>query len=121
MIKNLILVAAGGGIGAVIRYWLFFLVKNQPFPYATFVINIVGSFALGLIIAWSLKVENFPEGAKLFLTVGICGGFTTFSTFSLENLLLLQEGKYNLAFVYIVSSVVVGIIAAWFGFKLMNQ
>jgi CrcB protein len=121
MIKNFLLVAAGGGMGAMLRYGTFFLVKNQPFPYATLLINILGSFLLGIIMALSLKNDHISEGAKLFLATGICGGFTTFSTFSFENITLLQQGKYNLAFIYILSSVLAGLTAAWLGFKLIHQ
>ena len=122
MIKNLLLVAAGGSIGAVLRYWIYLALKPQPFPYATLMINITGSFLLGIIMALSIKETNIlRESYKLFLATGICGGFTTFSTFSYENIYLLQEGKYNLAFIYILASVVAGITAAWLGFKLINH
>lgn len=122
MVKNLLLVAAGGSIGAVLRYWIYFLLKPQPFPYTTLLINIAGSFLLGIIMALSLKENSIlPESYKLFLATGICGGFTTFSTFSYENIYLLQEGKHTLAFIYILGSVVAGISAAWIGFKLINH
>jgi CrcB protein len=122
MVKNLLLVAAGGSIGAALRYWIYNLLKPQPFPYATLMINIAGSFVLGIIMALSLRENNnLPESFKLFLATGICGGFTTFSTFSYENIYLLQSGKHNLAFFYILASVVAGISAAWLGFKLINH
>lgn len=121
MIKNLLFVAAGGGIGAVLRYAMYLLVKPQSFPFTTLFINIAGSFLIGIILAYSLKENNFSENAKLFLATGICGGFTTFSAFSLENMQFLQAGKYNLAFIYIVASVVAGIVAAALGFKLINH
>ncbi len=122
MIKNILLVAAGGGIGAALRYGFYLLLKPQAFPYATLIINIAGSFLLGIIMAISIKENNtLPENTRLFLATGICGGFTTFSTFSYENIYLLQAGKYNLAFIYIFASVVAGIAAAWLGFKLINQ
>ncbi len=122
MMKNILLVAAGGGIGAALRYVIYLLLKPQLFPYATLTINIAGSFILGIIMAMSVRENNsLPENIKLFLATGICGGFTTFSTFSYENLYLLQSGKHNLAFIYILASVVAGISAAWLGFKLINQ
>ncbi|MBC7867059.1 MAG: fluoride efflux transporter CrcB [Gloeobacteraceae cyanobacterium ES-bin-316] len=121
MLKNLLLVAAGGSIGAVLRYAVLFFVKNQPFPFATLLINLAGSFILGIIMAWSFKNEQSSEGVKLFLATGICGGFTTFSGFTSENLNLLQAGKYSLAFVYCTASVVAGIAAAWLGFKFLNH
>ena len=72
-------------------------------------------------MALSIKENNFSENYKLFFATGICGGFTTFSAFSYENINLLQAGKYNLAFMYILASVVAGIAAAWLGFKLINH
>ena len=120
-VKNILLVAAGGGIGAALRYVVFLLIRNQTFPYATLMINVAGSFLLGIIMALSIKNENFSEVTKLFLATGICGGFTTFSTFSFENLSLLQQGKYNLAFIYITVSALGGIAAAWLGFKILHQ
>ena len=114
--------AAGGSIGAALRYCFYISIKPQPFPYATLLINIAGSFILGIIMALSIKdAPTIRESYKLFLATGICGGFTTFSTFSYENIYLLQAGKYNLAFIYILVSVVAGIGAAWFGFKLINH
>ncbi len=121
MIKNILYVALGGGIGAALRYLVIILAKPQTFPYATLAINITGSFILGLIIAFGIKHESLDEQLKLFLATGICGGFTTFSSFSAENILLMQEGKYDLAFTYILISVVAGILATWLGFKLIQQ
>jgi CrcB protein len=73
-----------------------------------------------LVLALSLKDETFQNNWKLFLTTGICGGFTTFSTFSAENLALFENGKYFTALLYISLSIILGIIAAWLGFKLIN-
>lgn len=122
MIKNILLVAAGGGIGAALRYGVYFLFKPQLFPYSTLIINVAGSLLLGVIMAISMKENSsLSENTRLFLATGICGGFTTFSTFSYENIYLLQSGKHNLAFIYILASVVAGISATWLGFKLINQ
>jgi CrcB protein len=121
IVKHFLLVAAGGGIGALMRYGLYLVIKNQPFPYASFLINITGSFFLGLIMAGSFKADNFSESTRLFLATGICGAFTTFSTFSFENLALLQQGKYSLAFMYSLASVLCGVFAAWLGFKIIYQ
>lgn len=121
LIKNFLLVAVGGSIGAVLRYSISLMFPNQSFPYSTLIINLVGSFLLGIILAMGLRNDTMPAGTRLFLATGICGGFTTFSGFSAENLDLLQVGKYNLAFVYIIASVVGGIVATWFGFKLIQR
>lgn len=121
MIRNFLLVAAGGGIGTMLRYAVYLLFRINNFPLATLLINIAGSFIIGLIMAFSLKsTDSLPDASRLFLVTGLCGGFTTFSAFSYENLQLMQSGKYNLAFLYILLSVVFGLLAAWAGFKMIN-
>lgn len=121
MIRNFFLVAAGGGIGTMLRYAVYLLFRINNFPLATLLINIAGSFIIGLIMAFSLKsTDSLPDASRLFLVTGLCGGFTTFSAFSYENLQLMQSGKYNLAFLYILLSVVFGLLAAWAGFKMIN-
>ncbi len=120
MIKNILLVGLGGGIGSMLRYACWLLFNSKYFPYATLCVNIIGSFIIGLIIAVSIKNGSFANNWKLFLTAGVCGGFTTFSAFSAENLLLLQNGKYTVVLMYIVLSVAAGIAAAWLGFKLVT-
>jgi CrcB protein len=121
MLKNFLLVGVGGGLGAMLRFLVYLSFRNSNFPYATLLINIAGSFVIGFVIAFGLKEINFPTSLKLFLTTGICGGFTTFSAFSIENVELLQAGRYNAAFFYIIASMCLGIAAAWLGFKLMNS
>ena len=121
MMKNFLLVAAGGGLGTMVRYGTSLLFQKNTFPVATLFINIIGSFAIGIIMALSLKnTAGINEQWKLFLATGICGGFTTFSAFSYENLQLMQAGKCKLAFLYIICSVLLGLLAVFFGFKLFN-
>lgn len=119
MIKNILLIGLGGGIGSMCRYSASLLLMNKSFPVTTLLINISGSFIIGLVAAYALKNEWFAANWKLFLAAGICGGFTTFSAFSLENLQLLQQGKYLWALLYIAASIVLGLIATFFGYKLM--
>jgi fluoride exporter len=120
MLKNFILVGLGGAAGSMLRYAVSLLMVNRAFPLATLLINIAGSFLIGLILALAVKNENFAGNWKLFLATGICGGFTTFSAFSAENFQLLQSGKTGMSLVYIVASIVAGIFAAWLGYKLIN-
>lgn len=120
MLKDFLIVAAGGGIGSALRYGAALLVRVQNFPYSTLAVNILGSFIIGLVFALSLKNETLSNNWKLFLATGICGGFTTFSAFSMENLHLLQTGKFTSAFTYIAVSIVAGIAATWLGFKLIT-
>ena|ERR1700754_3679113 len=121
MIKNILLVGLGGGIGSVIRYAAYLLTGIKKFPYATLSVNIIGSFVIGIVLAITMKDEHFANNWKLFLATGICGGFTTFSAFSLENVQLLQSGKTGVAFLYIVLSVLLGIAATFSGYQLFKN
>ncbi|WP_291275338.1 fluoride efflux transporter CrcB [Flavobacterium sp.] len=123
MSKNIILVLLGGGIGSVIRYLLsYFFNKYQTtfFPWPTFIANSLGCFLIGLFFAYTLKNNAQSETLKLLLITGFCGGFTTFSTFSLENLQLIQNQNYTLAISYTISSLLIGTIAVFLGFKFFN-
>ena len=120
MLRNFLLVALGGGIGSMLRYGALLMINAKYFPWSTLAVNIIGSFLIGLILALSIKEESILYNWKLFLATGVCGGFTTFSAFSMENMELLQNGKYLLAATYIALSVVLGIAAAFAGFKLIT-
>jgi len=113
MLIDCLAVGAGGAFGAVFRYLcgLVPIKAESGFPVITFAINIIGAFLIGFIVAVSGKRTGFDPRLLLFIKVGICGGFTTFSTFSLESLGLLQNGKYGCAVAYIVSSVVLCVFA----------
>lgn len=110
---NCLLVGLGGFIGAVLRYLISMIpIKNpESFPINTFIINIVGAFAIGCIAFAVSKNENIDPKLLLFLKVGICGGFTTFSTFSLETAELIKNGSVIIAIIYITASVVLGVLA----------
>lgn len=111
-------VGLGGFIGSVLRYVATIVITNRlasAFPYATFTINIVGSFVIGLVMGLALK-GNMSENVRLFFATGLCGGFTTFSAFSIENLKLLQSNEVLTASLYIIASILVGVAAAGLGF-----
>ena len=118
MMKNILLVGAGGMIGSIARYLIYLLIRNTSFPVATLLVNIVGSLAIGFIAGIAMKDADFPVGWKLFLATGICGGFTTFSAFSLDNYELLQQGKTLLMIAYIISSIVLGLLLTFAGVYL---
>ena len=120
MIKNLLLVGLGGALGSMLRYAAAVMINTKYFPWPTLTVNIIGSFFIGLIFALSIKDDTFLNNWKLFLATGICGGFTTFSAFSLENMGLLQQGKYATALTYICLSIILGIFAAFAGYKIIS-
>lgn len=119
MIKNLLLVGLGGALGSMLRYVTGLLIHTRVFPYATLAVNITGSFIIGIVFAMSIQQEPLSNNWKLFLATGICGGFTTFSAFALENMGLLQNGKYGMAIAVISLSVILGIVATFLGYQLI--
>ena len=121
MIRNLLLVGLGGGLGTIARFacqkW-FADYHPTHFPWGTFLVNITGCLLIGIF--WGITLKSFPanESWKLFLMTGICGGFTTFSAFTLESMTLLKEQKTGLFFSYIAASILLGIMATYAGMKL---
>jgi fluoride exporter len=118
MVKNLLFVAVGGAAGSVLRFLFSVWFKHSSFPLATLLVNIIGSLIIGLVIAVSLRNANFDANWRLLLATGLCGGFTTFSAFSAENLQLIQQGRMGMFAVYAIGSVLLGLGAAWLGFTL---
>lgn len=110
---NILAIALGGALGSVIRYVCSLLLARpvQAMPTATLFVNIVGGFILGIVVA-SLDKQNT---AYYLLAIGFCGGFTTFSTFSMEVWGLLASGKYSVAILYILTSTILSILAFGFG------
>ncbi len=114
-------VALGGAVGSVIRY-LIGLIKideSVVFPYKTLLINVLGSFLIGAIVALAIKKVDLSPNMVLFLKVGICGGFTTFSTFALETSNMLQNGRWCSAGIYIILSVVLSVTAVFVAQKIV--
>jgi CrcB protein len=117
-----LLLALGGALGTVARYYLGTRVGvGQEFPWATLLINVSGSFAIGLAATLAAEGRWFAstEG-RLFLMTGICGGFTTFSAFSLQTLVLAQKGEWLRAGVYVASSVMLCLVAVWLGYLVAS-
>jgi CrcB protein len=115
-------VGVGGGLGALLRYYVASLVQpaGYLFDWGIFFVNISGGFMMGLIIEGSALRFNLSPDLRSFLTVGILGGYTTFSTFSLDSALLLQRGEYLQAAGYIMGSVVLSIFALFAGLWVMR-
>ena len=114
MLKEILLVGAGGFVGSVSRYLISTMMKDisRGFPFGTLTVNIIGCFLIGLIYGVSMRNADFSVNANLLLAVGFCGGFTTFSK---EGLQLLQCGNYTAFFGYAAVSVALGLLAVGIG------
>lgn len=120
MLKNILFIGLGGGIGSICRYVMDLAIGkwiDASFPWGTFVINVLGSLLIGLFLGMFDK-SIFNDTSKLLLITGFCGGFTTFSAFSSENVNLILAGQWLTAIAYSALSVVLGIAAVWLGYKL---
>lgn len=113
--NNFILVGAGGAAGSMLRYAASLLIGSRLFPFATLTVNITGSFIIGALLGLSLK-NTVPDATWKFVAVGICGGFTTFSAFSLESFRFLQQERYFTFLLYIVVSITLGLAATFAGY-----
>ena len=115
------LVCVGGGLGAGLRYWLqgaVYARTGSGFPYGTLAVNVIGCFFIGLLmVSLEERFTALPE-MRLFLTVGLLGGFTTFSSFSYETLSLARERDFLEALANVGFSVITGLSATWVGMKL---
>lgn len=120
--NQVIAIAAGGAIGAVMRWLMATTVQRQfpgsAFPWGTFCVNALGSFVLGFLFVWLIERSSTGEVLRMVLTVGFLGAFTTFSTYSLESIRLLEEGAYALAFGNVMGQVLVGLTLAWAGIHI---
>ncbi len=122
--KELLTVAAGGAFGAVARYLVYVLagrLLGSGFPFGTLIVNVVGSFCMGVLVeglalAWTISPET-----RLFLAVGILGAFTTFSTFSLDVAVLYERGRMGLVAVYILASFICSVGAHFAGLYVMRR
>lgn len=123
MLKEIIWIGAGSAIGGISRFalgkWMSHILPLS-FPTGTFVINITGSFLIGLFLALQEK-NALSASALLFLTTGFCGGFTTFSTFSYEGFSLLKQGNTIIGFLYMAASLLMGLAAVYLGYKITSN
>ncbi len=118
---KLLFVFLGGGLGSILRYSVskLFFVLNISFPIGTLVANVISSFILGLLVGYNIN-NNMSENYRLLFMVGLCGGFSTFSTFSYESFDMLKNGYYLLPGLYIIVSLILGILSIALGVKIMQ-
>jgi len=117
---NVLVIFLGGGVGSVLRYLVALAIPAVAFPWVTLAVNVTGSFAIGLLGGWCERF-GWSEAVRLALTVGLCGGFTTFSTFSKESLALAQSGRWCAFSAYAFGSVVIGLIAVALGYLIAKH
>jgi CrcB protein len=118
MLKTIFVVGAGSFLGGVARYLTAKLVQNSvvsTFPFGTLVVNLLGCLLIGLIFGFTERNNLINDEWRLFLTVGFCGGFTTFSAFANENVILLRDGNFYSFALYTGLSVFLGIVAVFLG------
>ena len=120
----LIYVAVGSALGGMSRYLVGGLIQRlteTSFPTGTLFINFSGSLLLGLIIRYALETPDFSPEIRALLTVGFCGGYTTFSTFSYESVVLLESGEWMRAGLYVAASVLLSLAGTFLGFALARE
>ena len=124
MLRTILIVGTGGFIGSVMRFLVQILMEkglSSTFPWGTFIANIAGSFIIGIVFAFAEKGSLMNSEWRLFLAVGICGGFTTFSSFAYNNLTMIKDQTYGQLFLNIGGSLFFGILAVYLGIVLVRM
>jgi fluoride exporter len=120
----LLYIAVGSALGGVSRYLFGGLVQrllDVPFPAGTLVVNVSGSFLIGVIIRYAVETPTLTPEVRALLTVGFCGGYTTFSTFSYEAVEMLKDGEWGRAGLYVSASVLLSLIGTFLGFAVARE
>jgi CrcB protein len=122
--SQILAIAGGGAVGAVLRYWVsnaVYAVSGRDFPYGTLAVNVLGSLAMGFLFVWLLERFSNELGLRAFVLIGLLGAFTTFSTFSVETLNLIENGEVARALANVLFSVALCIGAAALGVLIARQ
>ena len=121
MMNQVIAISVGASAGALSRWGMVLLMQRwlgACYPWATLLVNAAGSFALGFLVIWFMDKTHLSDLLRLLLTVGFLGSFTTFSTFSVETVRLMEQGSVTMSLIHTVGSVVLCIFMAWLGMLL---
>ena len=121
--KSFLLVFLGGGLGSALRYLVASAMNqySKVLPFGTFTVNIIGCLLIGMILGYAQRENTLTSNQTLLLATGFCGGFTTFSAFANENLELIKNGEIFNFSVYTICSILVGVLAVFIGFYLINR
>jgi fluoride exporter len=119
MIRQLLLVAVGGAAGSVLRFLCQRALNNPHFPYGTLAVNVAGCLLIGILFGFFQKAM-LSSPIYLLLVSGFCGGFTTFSAFTQESIVLLTQQRWTLFLFYVLGSVTAGLLATFAGYKLIH-
>jgi len=123
-VQNILIVGMGGFIGASLRYllsgWVQRLSGQAGFPYGTIAVNLLGCLLIGFLGGLAVNRGLFASESRLFLLIGVLGGFTTFSTFGYETLTLLRDGQLVIAITNVGIQVVIGVVAVWIGYTVSS-
>ena len=122
--NQILAIAGGGAIGAVLRFWMSIWVYGmlgRGFPYGTLAVNVLGSLLMGFLYVWLLERSSLSGEWRAFLLIGLLGAFTTFSSFSIETLNLVESGEWVKAVMNAFLSVLLCVVAAWVGLKIGRQ
>jgi CrcB protein len=114
-----VLVALFGAVGVVVRYRLGMAVGTRTFPWTTLAINVSGTFALAALVSWAMRMR-VDSMLVTALSVGLLGGYTTFSTFGWETFSMLRDGRVAVGLAYVLSSVALTMLAAWLGYIVIG-
>ena len=118
--KSFFYIFLGGGIGSVFRYIIskIFIIDKNSFPWSTLIANFIGCFIIGIILGWYVNNDKQHSDLYIFLSIGFCGGLTTFSTFSVEGLTLFKNGDFLIFVTYLLISIIGGLLLVALGYYI---